>query len=108
MDSIKIEDQGPNQCHVLVGKRRVAYVCYGENAPINFLPKHIAGIGLTDQEKIKVATHVREEMAKRTKQRDEQQQTLKKLVSGNVDDGADKRKNPAVAKQPQDKNGASS
>ena len=81
MENITIEDFGPNQCQVKVGKHRVAYVCYGENKPINFLPKSVTGLKLTDAEKLTVAKKVRSVMDGRTQDKDSVSDELAQLTS---------------------------
>lgn len=80
---ITIRDFGPNQCEVLVGDHRVAYVCYGERQPINFLAPVNAGINLTDEEKLQVAEHVRKEMATRTDKKSDVSEKLASITSPN-------------------------
>jgi len=65
-----------HQCEVMVGKYRVAYVCYGEGMPINFLKKACSGVELTDQEKIKVAEETRRQMAILNQQKNQTQDRL--------------------------------
>lgn len=55
--------ESPDQYEVLLGKTRVAYVCVGEEMPINWLNGHNrVGEKLTVEEQIQVAAAVREMM----------------------------------------------
>ena len=52
---IKLRHHALDQCEVLVSGKRVAYVCYGDEMPINYLPKKTIGLQLTIDEKIAIA-----------------------------------------------------
>lgn len=65
METVSVKEMTPKQCQVLVGKYRVAYICYGDSMPINWLTKSTSGLKLTDEEKLQVAKTVRADMAQR-------------------------------------------
>lgn len=79
MDALSLEKNHPNQFRCKVGKYVVAYVCYGEGMPINWLPKPVSGLALTDQEKIEVAKYIRAEMANRNATKSAELDELTKL-----------------------------
>lgn len=79
MLEIKLIQRHPGQCHIHVGKHRVGFVCFGESKPINWLPKSVTGLPLTDEEKLTVAKTVRDEMARENEKRDRVQNELAAL-----------------------------
>lgn len=83
MDAIRIVDHGPDQCVAKVGARNVAYVCYGDGMPINWLPKSASGVRLTDAEKLEAAKQIRKIMANRTKVADDVSRQLDEISGRN-------------------------
>lgn len=83
MEKIEVKEMSPKQCQVMVGKHRVAYVCYGEGKPINWLPRPVSGITLTEPERVEVAKFVREDMAKRNQAKESVNNALAELSSSN-------------------------
>lgn len=77
-------DKTPDQYEVLLEGRRVAYVCVGEQMPINFLPQQgeARPLELTSTEKIAIAEFVRAEMAKIGAKIDAEEDRLAKLIAG--------------------------
>lgn len=67
---VTVKHHALNQCQIMVGGLRVGYVCYGENMPVNFLTRKTAGVNLTDKEKLRIATAVRELMKPLNAERD--------------------------------------
>lgn len=79
MDQLSLEKNHPNQFRCKVGKYVVAYICYGEGMPINWLPKSVSGLTLTDQEKIEVAKFIRREMQTHNAAKQSEQDELARL-----------------------------
>lgn len=76
----------PDLYEVLVGKKRVAFVCEGEpgmeQMPISFLLPATTGLTLTTAEKITIARRVRELMVPILEQEAAEEAQLAELVAG--------------------------
>ncbi len=77
---VQIKKSG-NQCEIMIGRRRVGYVGFGENMPINFLNKATSGVSLTKQERIEAAEKTREQMETLNREREAMNSQLRSLVS---------------------------
>jgi hypothetical protein len=104
MDTLSYDKNHPKQCRIKVGNRVVAYVCDGENKPINWLPAKVSGLQLTEDERIKVAKYARGVMAERHKKQRQAADELARLSSPNYsyekseseDGGTDEDANPGI------------
>jgi hypothetical protein len=79
-DNIVVKHHALDQCQVFVSGRRVAYVLYGDDMPINFLPKEVCGLKLSDKEKKEIAEETRRQMAELTRARDADASELEELI----------------------------
>lgn len=80
--NVTVRHHAHDQCEILVSGKRVGYVCYGEQKPINWLRVKTIGFRLTEQEKIEIAREARGQMVALNEQRAEAAVELKRLQSG--------------------------
>lgn len=85
MEAITLKRMHAKQMEIMVGKCRVGYICTGRDKPINFLPKSVTRVELTEAEKIAVAKHVRQEMEKVNSQTEAESDELRNLTSADYD-----------------------
>lgn len=104
MDKIIVrKTKHPNQCEIMVGRRRVGYVCYGDRMPINFLSKAASGLKLTEGEKLEVAKETRRQMADLNAERRKEELELQQIAGkdyfyseGPIANAPDENGNPPV------------
>ncbi|MEN1680342.1 MAG: hypothetical protein AAGJ46_12180 [Planctomycetota bacterium] len=83
--SVEVRHHALDQCEVLIGEKRVGYMCYGKKRPMNWLPLKTIGLQLTVDERIAVLKVVREKVAELTEARDAKAEELRRLESGEDD-----------------------
>ena len=81
-NDVVVRHHALDQCEVLVSGKRVAYVCYGDRAPFNWLPNRTIRLELNPDERERIATAARAQMAQLNADRAAQADRLAALEAG--------------------------